>query len=215
MIWHYSIKIKVMIDIYSILFDKIIAGDYPVNTRLKEEVLSAEFKTSRTPVRAVLQQLEQDGLVQISPNKGAKVLPFSADEIEEIYEIRKSLELLCLEISAPILSMQKLLEIKREMINNENVRDVKIHTALDAKLHDYIIVSTGKKRLIQMLSQLFRLIQRFRSLGFINKGIKESTIREHIEIIDAICMRDTVMAKELMRKHIDNSKMVALGQLYK
>ena len=89
-ILHYPVKIMAMIDIYSILFDKIIAGDYPVNTRLKEEDLSAEFKTSRTPVRAVLQQLEQDGLVQISPNKGAKVLPFSADEIEEIYEIRKS-----------------------------------------------------------------------------------------------------------------------------
>jgi len=204
-----------MIDIYSILFDKIIAGDYPTNTRLKEEVLSAEFKTSRTPVRAVLQQLEQDGLVQISPNKGAKVLPFSADEIEEIYDIRKSLELLCLEISAPILSMQKLLEFKRELINNKNAQEVKIHTALDAKLHDYIIISTGKKRLIQMLSQLFRLIQRFRSLVFMQEETKELTIKEHIEIIDALCMRDTVLAKELMRKHIDNSKMVALGQLYK
>jgi DNA-binding GntR family transcriptional regulator len=204
-----------MIDIYSVLFNKIIAGEYPANIRLKEEVLSAEFNISRTPVRAVLQQLEQDGLVQISPNKGAKVLPFSADEIEEIYEIRKSLELLCLEISAPILSMQKLLELKREMITNLNKEDVKIHADLDAKLHDYLINSTGKKRLIQMLNQLFRLIQKFRSLGFMQKDTKESATKEHIEIIDAISMRNTVLAKELMRKHIDNSKMIALGQLYK
>jgi DNA-binding FadR family transcriptional regulator len=111
--------------------------------------------------------------------------------------------------------MQKLLELKREMINNMDKEDVKIHADLDAKLHDYIINSTGKKRLIQMLSQLFRLIQRFRSLGFMQKDTKESTIREHIEIIDAICMRDTVHAKELMRRHINNSKMIALGQLYK
>lgn len=204
-----------MIDIYSTLFDKIIAGEYPTNTRLKEEVLSAEFKISRTPIRAVLQQLEQDGLVQISPNKGAKVLPFSADEIEEIYEIRKALELICLEISAPILSMQNLIDLKNEMINSINDQDVETHIDLDAKLHDYIIISTGKKRLINMLSQLSRLIQRFRSLGFLQKDTKELTTREHIEIIDAICMRDTILAKELMRKHIDNSKMIVLGQLHK
>jgi DNA-binding FadR family transcriptional regulator len=47
------------------------------------------------------------------------------------------------------------------------------------------------------------------------KDTKESATKEHIEIIDAISMRNTVLAKELMRKHIDNSKMIALGQLYK
>ena len=204
-----------MIDIYSTLFDKIVAGEYQTNTRLKEEVLSSEYKISRTPIRAVLQQLEQDGLVQIFPNKGAKVLPFSADEIEEIYEIRKALELICLEISAPIMSMQKLLEFKRKMTANMNDQNEQIDSDLDAQMHDYIIISTGKKRLINMLSQLFRLIQRFRILGFMQKETKESTIKEHIEIIDAICLRDTKLAKELMRKHIDNSKMIALGQLYK
>jgi len=204
-----------MTDIYSILFNRIIAGEYQPNTRLKEEAISAEFNVSRTPVRAVLQQLEQDGLVQMSPNKGARVLNFSADEIEEIYEIRKSLELLCLDISGPILSIQTLLEIKKEMISKINEKDVKIHANLDAKLHDHIILSTGKKRLIKILSQLYRLIQRFRTLGFMQKETKESTIQEHIEIIDAICLRDITLAKELMRKHIDNSKMIALGQLFK
>jgi DNA-binding GntR family transcriptional regulator len=204
-----------MFDIYSVIFDKIIEGEYPPNTRLKEEVLSEEFKISRTPIRAVLVQLEQDGLIQITANKGARVLPFTADEIEEIYEIRKVLELLCLEISAPILSMQKLLELKKEMLNSVDKQDIKIHTELDAKLHNYIIVSTGKKRLINNLGQLFRLIQRFRSLGFMQKETKESTIREHIEILDALCMRNTVLAKELMMKHIDNSKIIALGQLNK
>jgi GntR family transcriptional regulator, rspAB operon transcriptional repressor len=204
-----------LFDIYSVIFDKIIDGEYPPNTRLKEEVLSEEFKISRTPIRAVLVQLEQDGLIQITANKGASVLPFTADEIEEIYEIRKVLELLCLEISAPILSMQKLLELKKEMLNSVDDQDIKIHSELDAKLHNYIIVSTGKKRLINNLGQLFRLIQRFRSLGFMQKDTKESTIREHIEILNAICMRNTVIAKELMMKHIDNSKIIALEQLFK
>ncbi len=204
-----------MIDIYSILFNKIILGEYPAGIRLKEESLATEFNISRTPVRSVLQQLEQDGLIQIFPNRGAIVLPFSADEIEEIYEIRKSLELLCLEISAPILSVQKLIELKKSLIENANNEDIHVHTELDARIHYYIINSTGKKRLIEMLNQLFRLIQSFRSLGFMDKETKESTINEHVEILDALCRRDIALAKELMRKHIDNSKIIALSQLLK
>jgi len=202
-------------DIYSILFNKIVSGEYPPGTRLKEESLATEFNISRTPVRSVLQQLEQDGLIQIFPNKGAVVLPFSADEIEEIYEIRKTLELLCLEISAPMLSAQKLIELKRKVIENAGDEVIQVHTDLDAQIHSYIINSTGKKRLIDMLNQLFRLIQSFRSLGFIDRETKESTNNEHIEILDALCRRDIALAKEMMRKHIDNSKIIALSQLLK
>ncbi len=204
-----------MMDIYSILFNKIVSGEYPPGTRLKEESLATEFNISRTPVRSVLQQLEQDGLIQIFPNKGAVVLPFSADEIEEIYEIRKTLELLCLEISAPMLSAQKLIELKRKVIENAGDEVIQVHTDLDAQIHSYIINSTGKKRLIDMLNQLFRLIQSFRSLGFIDRETKESTNNEHIEILDALCRRDIALAKEMMRKHIDNSKIIALSQLLK
>ena len=107
-----------MDEIYSTLFDRIITGEYPAGTKLKQEDIATEFNISRSPVRTVLQQLDQDGLVQLSPNKGARVLPFTADEIEEIYEIRKSLELLCLDISAPILSLHKLLALRTEHLEN-------------------------------------------------------------------------------------------------
>jgi DNA-binding GntR family transcriptional regulator len=204
-----------MADIYSILFNRIISGEYISGTRLKEEFLAKEFNTSRTPIRTILQQLGQDGLIQIFPNKGAEVLPFSADEIEEIYEIRKSLELLCLENSAPVLSVQKLMELRKVVIENTNNEDIQLQTELDGKFHSYIINSTGKKRLIDMLNQLSRLIQSFRGLGFMHKETKEITIKEHIEIIDALCRRDKVHAKDLMQKHLENSKMIALSQLFK
>ena len=204
-----------MADIYSILFNRIILGEYPAGTRLKEESLATEFNISRTPVRSVLQQLDQDGLIQIFPKKGAKVLPFSADEIEEIYEIRKSLELLCLEISAPILSVQKLMEFRKKLIENANNEDIQVQIGLDANIHSYIINSTGKKRLVDMLNQLFRLIQSFRGLGLMHKESKEASIKEHVDILDALCRRDLPHAKELMKNHIENSKMIALSQLFK
>ncbi len=204
-----------MEEIYSVMFEKIISGEYPAGIRLKQEDIAKEFNISRTPVRIVLQQLDQDGLVQLTPNKGARVLPFSADEIEEIYEIRKSLELLCLEISAPLLSMQKLLELKKDMVENLHNDDVKVLADLDARLHSFIIDSSRKKRLIHMLNQLFRLLQRFRSLGYLQQDKKQAAMNEHIGIIDALSMRDIAAAKELMKNHIDNSKINALSQVFR
>lgn len=204
-----------MEEIYSALFDKIISGEYPTGSKLNQEDIAREFNISRTPIRIVLQQLDQDGLIRLTPNKGAKVLPFTADEIDEIYEIRKSLELLCLDISAPVLSMHKLLGLKKEIIENFNSEDVELLTEMDVRLHSYIIESAGKKRLISMLNQLFRLLQKFRNLGFAKKELKEPTLKEHIQIIDALSMRNTDQAKDLMRIHIENSKIRALSQLYK
>ena len=204
-----------MEDIYSVLFDKIISGEYPAGTRLKQEDLAKEFSISRTPIRVVLQQLDQDGLVKLSPNKGAVVLPFTADEIEEIFEIRKTLELLCLDIAVPSLQIHRLLEIKAAMLQSQQNNNLKELIYLDADLHSYILNSTGKKRLIQMLNQLFRLLQRFRSLGYSEKELKENAIREHIEIIDALCTRETEKAKALMKTHIENSKINALVHLFK
>ena len=66
-----------------------------------------------------------------------------------------------------------------------------------------------------MLNQLFRLLQKFRNLGFAKKELKEPTLKEHIQIIDALSMRNTAQAKDLMRIHIENSKIRALSQLYK
>ncbi len=204
-----------MEDIYSEMFDKIISGEYPEGTHLKQEDIAREFKISRTPVRIVLQQLDQDGLLQFTPNKGAKVLPFSADEIEEIYEIRKSLELLCMDISAPVLSIHKLLELKKDVLENLQNNDGGVLANLDGRLHSYIIESTKKKRLIFMLNQLYRLLQKFRTLGYQKSEIRHQALHEHIEIIDMLCLRDTVNAKAFMKKHIENSKIIALSQLFK
>jgi len=203
-----------MDEIYSIIFNRIISGKYPAGTWLKQDNLAQEFNISRTPIRTVLQHLDQDGLVELVPQKGATVLPFTADEIEEIYEIRKSLELLCLDISASTLSIHKLLELKERILANTN-SDLQTLVELDAELHTYIIYSTGKKRLISILDQVFRLIQMFRNMGLADEDSKKSALSDHIKIINALCRRDFADAKELMKKHIDNSKIIALSHLFK
>ena len=95
-------------EIYTALFDRIINNKFPANSWLKEDKLAEDYDVSRTPVREVLRILEQDGLVQIIPNRGARVFGFTIDDLEDIFEIRRVLESLAMEHAVPSLDRKSV-----------------------------------------------------------------------------------------------------------
>ena len=204
-----------MPQIYAVLFDRIVSGEYPSNTRLKEEELADQFGVSRTPIRLTLRQLEQDGLIEILPNRGARVVGFTVDDVEEVYDIRKSLEIQALKTSAPHLNIQGLLEIRTKLQEVSRINDEKVHEEIDAQVHNYFIQASGKRRLISILNQMFRLIQRFRELGFEDLNLRESAYEAHLALIDAICLRDVNKAVEILADHIEQSKLHAVSLIVK
>lgn len=195
-----------MNEIYTTLFNRIIKGEFPANTRLKEDELAEEFKVSRTPIRETLRLLQQDGLIEILPNRGARVYGFTVDDLEDIYEIRRVLEVLALDFAVPSMSINGLVELREAIEASRDVDDADNHAALDARLHGYIIESSRRRRLINMLNQLFHLMQTFRELGFRDMQVQKSTYEEHLELIDALSVRDISVAKEVLTRHIRNSK---------
>lgn len=193
-------------EIYTSLFNRIMKKTFPPDSWLKEDQLAEEYNVSRTPVREVLRSLEQDGLVQIISNRGARVLAFTADDLDLIFEIRRVLEVLALEYAAPSLSIQTLGEIRNAIAASRDREDYAVHAALDARLHQYLIESSGQRRLINMLKQLFHILQTFREIGFEEQEVRTTTYAEHLELLDALIVRDSVAAKELLARHIKNSK---------
>jgi DNA-binding GntR family transcriptional regulator len=200
-------------DLYTVLFGRIIDGQYAPGTRLKEEALADEFGVSRTPVREILRQLEQDGLVKIQPSCGASVTALTADDIEDLYDIRKLVELHALELAVSSYNLQRLLEFRAEiekMLRNE---DRQAHVTVDSDFHSYLVESTRRRQLIQIFKKQARLIERFRSLSFNQHHIQQRAAQEHLKIIDALVLRDAETAKALLRQHIETSKMDTLTQL--
>ena len=193
-------------DVYTTLFDRIIHNHYEPDLFLREDGLAKEFSISRTPIRNVLKRLEQDQLIEIIPNRGARIYTFTADDLEDIYEIRKTLEVLALKFALPVLSIQKLIEIRKKVQRICDTSDYFEHATVDADLHSYLIKSCGRRRLINMLNQLYHLIQTFRELGFKDSGIRASTCAEHLDLIDAICVRDSERAVDVLENHIQNAK---------
>ena len=198
---------------YEVLFDRIIKGNFPAGVWLREDALAEEFGVSRTPVRNVLGLLSQDGLVEYIPKRGSRSLGFSVDDLEEAYEIRRVLELLALERSISTISIGRLMQIRTAVSALSNESDGAIHTEVDARLHGFIASSSGGVRLIATLERLFRIMQRFRELGFKDEGIRASARTEHLAIIDAIAARDGELAKARLSEHVHNSKARILAKV--
>jgi DNA-binding GntR family transcriptional regulator len=202
-----------MTDVYTVLFEEIIAGHYKVNERLKEEEVAQRFGISRTPIREAFRQLSKDGLIEILPRRGSRVIGFTVDDVEEIYEIRKSLELQALRSSAPFLNIQGLKKLREELVSTENESNVARLQDLDARLHAYFIEASGKKRLIALLGQMFRLIQRFRNLGYSDPAVRKIALKGHLELVDSLCVRDLSKAGAILEAHIDDAKRNAISHL--
>lgn len=201
-------------DIYSQLFTMILKGEYPANSRLKETELASRFNVSRTPVREVIMQLARDGLVIVNPNRGAVVHPLTPDDVEEIYEIRASLELLALDFSVPRINLNDLRNIQRKLLNARENGDYRAATEIDQELHRCVVDSSEKKRLISIVNQMLRIMRNLRYLGFHDPDLLRRVTTEHLELIDALTRRDLSASKAILKDHLQNSKLSALRAIF-
>jgi DNA-binding GntR family transcriptional regulator len=77
---------------YVALRDAITSGTLLPGTRLREAALAQHLSISTTPVREALRRLDREGLVRLSPNRGAVVAAFDLREILDLFEVREVLE---------------------------------------------------------------------------------------------------------------------------
>ena len=81
---------------YETLKHAIVIGEIPAGSRIVETEYAERMHISRTPLREALRKLEIDGLVEYLPRRGVMVRTFTVDDVEEIYTIRNTLEMLTL-----------------------------------------------------------------------------------------------------------------------
>src|SRR3984893_8789589 len=82
------------------LREAILTGRYAPGSRLVQDDLAETFGMSRIPLREALRRLEGEGLVVISPNRGAIVRPLAPKDVVDLYDLRLALESLALRRAA-------------------------------------------------------------------------------------------------------------------
>ncbi len=194
--------------IYETLRDRIIAGQYGPGTQLKEEPLSKEFGLSRTPVRASLKKLVDDGLAAVEINRGVFVAGWTQWDIEEMFSLRELLEPHAAMLAAQRATLEDLSELHR--INDLMTTaifaggpDVTLAVqAANRAFHNQILEVARSQRLKSMLLTLIDMPVITRSFFLYQTEDFRRSLQQHLDITYAIEIKDGELARQAMQTHI-------------
>lgn len=192
--------------VYQRLEEEILSGKLSRGETLTETSLTARLGASRTPVRAALHRLAEEGLVEISPNRGAVVMGVTAEDLVDIYKMRMRLEGLASREAAEKISeedkkrLTDSVELSEFYIKKKDAEHLK---ELDSEFHDIIYRAAGNRLLYRTLSDLHKKITTYRKLSLTVTDRLERSVEEHREILSAIIKGDSDEADRLTYLHIE------------
>ncbi len=198
-------------EVVSRLRDAILNGSIAPGERLREENLAGMLQVSRGPIREALIRLEREGLVLISPNKGASVVRLSREDLDEVYSLRTALERLAVieAIKHPdtkcFPEMQHCIDrMAVALLQSENAaRDT---ASQDTLFHKALVQSAQHKRLYRHWMDLrpqihWLLLQR----AITSADFREYAVSSHQAILSSLQAREEARTLALLEDHMRGS----------
>ncbi|HDP37238.1 MAG TPA: GntR family transcriptional regulator [Candidatus Atribacteria bacterium] len=195
---------------------QIIRGNLRPGTRLLEEELAKAMSISRAPIREAFNKLEKEGFVTTIPRKGAAVSNVTTEIIEDIFEIRETLETLAVKKSLGKICIDELEKVGddfKEFINkSENAENRIQYLVLDKKFHDLLSQNCGNKKLIELLTNLQEQIHWLRNIS-LKRTTFSGSAREHLAIIEALKRNDEKLITKALLLHLERAKESSLKEV--
>ncbi|MCU1526422.1 MAG: GntR family transcriptional regulator [Frondihabitans sp.] len=202
-------------DVTARIRSKIMSGEIPIGSQLRQAELASEFEVSRTPIREALRQLQSGGLIEVVPNRGAVVRVPVPWEVREAYEVRAELEALATARSVPRISRETLAEM-REANSRMYEHSQSLAAAAESGVpliaegegndvfHELIHRTSGNSRLTRAINEINEAFPRnVSSLVLIdNPRHREDNFAEHERILAALESGDAETAQTEMRAHV-------------
>jgi DNA-binding GntR family transcriptional regulator len=200
---------------YTEIKQRILTGECAPGTFLSERQLAVQCAMSKTPVRAALQRLEQEGFVTISPQQGIIVRDLSIHEIADQYEIRLALETFVARHLAGRLTPVQVGRLRANLAAQEtNCRgcDFEQGVHLDGEFHMLFCEFLGNQEILRVMGQLRAKIHRVISQVFkINPGRVTNSYQEHCGIAEAVILGDAADAARRIEEHLEYGKLDLLS----
>lgn len=192
---------------YGFIKERILDGTYRPAERLVESQLAEEIGVSRNTVKKVLLQIEQERLLVIEDNKGARVHSLSIEEIQEYYEIRKSLEVLVVRSAVERITEEEIAHMEEILVQMETLRAEENYDAYsqhNRMFHEIIYEASGKSIAVDMIRGIKTQLTRFQFRTMIAPGRADNSIIEHRLLLDGFKARDKEIVTAAIVTHIDN-----------
>ncbi len=193
--------------VFNTLREAILRGDLQPGERLMELQLAAQLGVSRTPIREAIRMLEQEGLAVTMPRKGAEVAKMTLKGMEDVLEIRTSLDELAARLACERINEEQLIQLeacKRDFEYCLKTGDVKKIAEADVRFHDVIYEATNNPKLVVLLNNLREQIYRYRVEYIKDANNHPILIKEHEAIYEALKQRDQEAAALSIRDHVEH-----------
>lgn len=200
----YSLRGKV----YDRIREDILNGIYKEHEELKEATLGEKMGVSRTPVREALRQLELEGLVEIIPNKGARVTGITQKDVDDIYQIRYLLEGLSARWATEHVTEEQIDKMEETLYLTEFHAQKGNYTQvyeLDSQFHELMYAACGSKILNNILSDFHMYVTRIRKTALATGNRSKNSTEEHRAILNAIKERNADKAEECAHVHVKST----------
>jgi len=205
-------------EILARLRDYIVEGNIPDGGRVPERQLCAMFGISRTPLREALKVLASEGLVDLLPNRGARVRQLSARELGELFDIMGGLESLAGRLACENIDDDEVAEIERlhyEMYGFYLHRDMHGYFRINQLIHQKIVEASRNATLLTTYANFAGRIRRVRySANFARKRERwGEAMREHETILDALRRRAGSELSDILFQHLRNKQAAAVEHM--
>jgi DNA-binding GntR family transcriptional regulator len=188
---------------------RIIDGRIHLGAGLSENSLASELGISKTPVREALLQLQQEGLVQVQPQRGTYVFRMAPEQVVMISELREILEVAAIK-AAMTRNHEELVErmgaIFAAMRDAYAADDRLAYRRLDGDYHEAIVELSGNPYIRNAYGQIGFCIQALRSRLSTQARLNKLSMADHREMLKLVKARDVAAVQKLLRAHINATK---------
>jgi len=180
----------------------LVAGE-----KISEKRLCEKFGISRTPLREALKVLTSEGLVEIMPNRGARVSLLTLSDVEHTYDVMGALEGLAGETACRHLDdeeLERICALHQQMVGHYQRKERQAYLHANQQIHERILQASRNPILIEMYNNLSQRIKRIRYSMEMNEAFWRKAMNEHEEMIEALRDRDGKRLGDILRGHLSH-----------
>lgn len=195
-------------DVYSILRKRIILGEFAPGERLKEQTLADELQVSRTPVRAALRRLTEDGLAAAEPNRGVVVVPWADRDSDEVFDLRALVEAHAAGLAAQrrqpehIARLESLNDAMAALITEQPQDFLSELQRVNRQFHETVLHAAASPRLAGFTQDLLAVERVVGAFFFYSDDELRDSLLDHRNITRAIARGEARLARALVDAHI-------------
>jgi len=202
---------------YRTIRGRILDNVWLQGHRALEQELAIELGMSRTPVREALIRLAKEGLVEIIPRHGMRVLPVSVADMRDIYAVLTALESMAAELvvrrQPSRAELQPLMDASLDMTKALKRDDLDAWAAADERFHRHLIELSGNRLLIEAVLNCWDRAHRARMVTLRMRPKPTRSTREHLDVLEKIRAGDPRGAFDTYRQHRERGSRELIGIL--